>query len=69
MGLANGIPVYYAALGQALPSTGSNFIDMANTLHSLDDNDLPKVMTTSYGFSEDGVSLQFMQCVKSRMQA
>jgi tripeptidyl-peptidase-1 len=64
MGLANGIPVYYAALGDQVSDSGSNWIDLANTLHGLDDSSLPKVMTTSYGFGETGLGDQFLQYVR-----
>jgi hypothetical protein len=63
MGLANGIPVYYTGLGNQDVKSVSNWIDLANTLHGLDDSELPKVMTTSYGFGETGASDQFLQYV------
>jgi hypothetical protein len=53
--------VYYYALGNKISSSGSNWIDLANTLHGMDDKVLPKVMTTSYGFGETGLSSSFTQ--------
>jgi hypothetical protein len=64
MGLANGIPVQFAALGDQVSDSGSNWIDLANTLHGLNDSVLPKVMTTSYVYNETDVGDQLLQYVR-----
>lgn len=54
VGVASGVPVEFISVGEDNSDGLSGFLDEANFINNLTD-DLPTVLTTSYGFNENEI--------------